>query len=376
MTSVNTNNMAAMATRSSRAANAGQAQNIERLSTGLRVNSASDDAAGLAIAKNMEKQVSGYEVNARNANDAISLVQIAEGGMEVIGDMLQRMKDLALQSANDTNSTVQRANIQEEYSALMSEIDRIVGTTEFNGVNLLNGGFQNKDFQVDESASGNNVISISIDGIGTGQLTGDSGVKVYENISSNFTFAAGDFIFTYGASSSTETIADADFTTAGDLVAKINDGSGTHGVSAAIVGTDFVLYNSDGTNDATVTSTIALGGESVASAAVASGNTTLSSTSVSSQANASSALAIIDKASELVTTARAKLGASQNRLEKTIDNLSSKMANVDAAKGRIMDADFATESTDLAKNKVLVQAATSMLAQANQDGQNVLALLR
>lgn len=170
---------------------------MNRLSSGLRVNGASDDAAGLAIAKNMSKQVTGYEVNVRNANDAVSLLQVAEGGMDEIGNMLQRMKDLALQSANGTNSDDQRANLNAEYQELILEIDRVVATTKFNGLDLLDGtDIAATNFYVDEgNVALTDTIQVTIDAVDTTTL-GVNGGDITDEANSITAIAALDTAIT------------------------------------------------------------------------------------------------------------------------------------------------------------------------------------
>ena len=265
---VNTNMMALNTQRALSGTQTGLATAMERLSSGLRVNSAKDDAAGLAIASRMDAQVRGLSVAIRNAGDAISLAQTAEGGLNEITNMLQRMRELAVQSANATNSAGDRANLNAEYQALNSEITRQVGATVFNGIAIIGGG-------------------------------------------------AGDQVFQVGANA-TDTIT---VTTAA--------------MTAAAAGGD-----------------------------------------ITSAANATTAMGAVDTALDLVTTNRATYGAVQNRFESVIANLEVARENQTAAKGRIMDADFAMETANLTRFQILQQAGTAMLSQANQAPQTVLNLLR
>ncbi len=244
---------------------------MERLSTGKRINSAKDDAAGLAIASRMTSQVRGLSAAMRNANDGISLAQTAEGAMGEVGNMLQRVRELAVQSANGTNATSDRTAIQAEVTQLLGQINDIANTTTFNGTKLVDG----------------TATALSIQ---TGINSGD-----------------------------TVTLAIASMRTA-DL------GVGT--------------------------------------------------ISLATQAGASAALALVDTAIDTVNSSRAGLGAVQNRFEATVSNLTSTVTNLTEARSRIEDADFSSETTQLAKAQILNQASTAMLAQANQSQQGVLSLIR
>ena len=265
--SVNTNLMSLTAQRNLSGTQNGLATAMERLSSGLRINSAKDDAAGLAIASRMNAQVRGMNVAIRNAGDAISLAQTAEGGLNEITNMLQRMRELAVQSANATNSSSDRVNLQAEYSELNTEIGRQVGATKFNGVAILAAAVPNT-FQVGANAS------------------------------------------------------------------------------------DTILVTT------------------AAMAAAAPGGT------VASAGGATTAIGAVDTALNLVTTDRAKYGAIQNRFESVISNLQVASENQAAAAGRIMDADFATETANLTRFQILQQAGTAMVAQANSAPQSILSLLQ
>jgi Flagellin and related hook-associated proteins len=246
------------------------AKNLEKLSSGYRINRAGDDAAGLAISEKMRGQIRGLEMASKNSQDAISLIQTAEGALNETHAILQRMRELAVQGANDTNTTADRQNIQDELNQLLSEIDRISTTTQFNTQNLLDGTFS-ATFQV--GANDGQVISLSI--------------------------------------------------------------------------TDM--------------DSSALG---------------ISSISVGDNAAASASMSLLDAAIQNVSKERSKLGALQNRLEHTINNLETSAENLTAAESRIRDVDMAREMMEFTKNNILTQAAQAMLAQANQQPQGVLQLLR
>ncbi len=268
---------------------------LQRLSSGLRVNSAKDDAAGLAIAERMNTQVRGMSVASRNANDAISLAQTAEGALGTIGDSLQRMRELAVQSANGTNTDKDRVSLQAEFSQLQSEITRVISGTKFNDTELFTASTAFA-FQV-----------------GAGTNTSTDQVTVTRNQLSAGTAAAS------GALTATSTAQDTMLTAT--TVSKIG-GTG-------------------------VTATDAL-----------------------------NAIAHIDVAIDKINSERATYGAAQNRFQAIISNLQVASENTAAARGRIMDADFATETANLSRTQILQQAGTAMLAQANSLPQNVLSLLR
>ncbi|MBX2878904.1 MAG: flagellin FliC [Granulosicoccus sp.] len=280
---INTNVMSLTAQRNLTVSQKSLSLSMQRLSSGLRVNSAKDDAAGLAIAERMNTQVRGMNVAIRNANDGISLAQTAEGGLQEVSNMLQRMRELAVQSANGTNSAADRANLDAEFQALNSEIGRIATTTKFNGESILDtsGASASTDativFQVGANTASDNTLEINLKKIEV--LTRTSG--------------------------------------------------GTSGVATDI---------------------------------------TEVSTSLKS-------ITAIDSMIDEITTARADFGAVQSRFESTINNLQVGMENQSAARGRIMDADFAVETANLTRAQILQQAGTAMVSQANAAPQSVLSLL-
>jgi len=279
------------------------ATSIQRLSTGLRVNSAKDDAAGLAIAERMNAQVKGMNVAQRNANDAISLAQTGESALGKVGDMLQRMRELAVQASNATNSTSDRDALQNEFSQLQAEITRTANTTQFNGQNVLTGTTAFA-FQIGANATSNDQVNVSgVNIIGTATATGK------------------------------------------------NDGA-----LSAVVGTGVSI--------------------STVGAASTAGATNYASYSATAGTGALGAIEQIDFALSQVNTARSTFGAAQNRFESIISNLQVAAENQSAARSRIMDADFASETANLTRAQVLQQAGVAMLSQANAVPNNVLSLLR
>ena len=277
---INTNIMSLNAQRNASASQSSLATSMQRLSSGLRVNSAKDDAAGLAIATRMDTQVRGMTVAIRNANDGISLAQVAEGGLAVVTDIMQRMRELAVQSINSTNTSADISALNQEYGQLSQELARNMSSVEFNGTPL-------------------------------------------------FTTTA-DFAFQVGANS-------------GQTVTVLASDLGV--ATGAITG---VMYNSG-----------------AASALITSAN-----------AENSASLVALDAALDAVNSSRATLGAIQSRFSQTITYLQTAVENQTAARGRIMDADFAQETANLSRAQILQQAGTAMIAQANQMPQQVLQLLK
>jgi flagellin len=277
MTVISTNSAALRAQNGSRMAEMSLQTAMERLSTGKRINSAKDDAAGLAIATSMTSSIRGMSQSIRNANDGISFAQTAEGALGEVTNMLQRIRELAVQSASGTYSDTDRTNLNTEVTELKSQITNILATTEFNGTRIFNSGSTGTTYTAQAGS-----VSIQI-----GANNGDA---------INLTF-----------------------TSLSDLA---------------------------------------------------------SGTAVDTAANANTALTNVDTTLKAVSTTRASLGAGQSRLQSVVNNLTQNVANLSDARSRIEDADFSAETTNLAKSQILSQAATAMLAQANQSQQNVLSLLR
>ena len=381
---------------------------MQRLSSGLRVNSAKDDAAGLAISERMSTQVRGLTVAARNANDGISLAQTAEGALGKVGDMLQRMRDLAVQSSNATNSASDREALQAELSQLRDEVDRVAKTTTFNGAKLLDGSFTGGVFQVGAN-SGDNItvgalsntkvteLGNSIYGSGATAATATDALQTI--LAGNGSTAAADVtIGIQGANSTavqTVTIkADANMTkeqALGKAIEAINSKTADTGVTA------FLEEDSTGTMQIQLRATAEKSGTASTVAVTYSSGTNVSGTGanlvaastlsdkgtkgidqidISTQSGSWEAMQRLDKAIDSVSSARGQLGALQTRFEKAVENIDIQNENVTAARGRIIDADFASETANLSRAQILQQAGTAMVAQANQLPQNVLSLLR
>ena len=434
---------------------------LQRLSSGMRINSAKDDAAGLAISERFTAQIRGLGQAVRNSNDGISLAQTAEGSLGEVTNNLQRIRELSVQSANATNSSSDRAAMQQEVSQLVSEIDRVAGQTNFNGVKLLDGSFTSQAFQVGanvgETISLSSIIDATKGGLGldngtatvagsavttalaSGDLTinghnvgavatvtakamataihaADSSVTATGHTSAN----TGAFSVTGSSATDTYTL-----TVAGVNITGTDAGSGitaamldtAAGTAAAALtaagvtttgtfaGGDKTFIDADGDNlvisqattggatggvasgtgttkgSITLTSAakdIVVAGAHAAYAGLTAGTTTSTGNTldVSTVAGANAMITAVDTALNTVNSSRATLGAVQNRFESVVTSLQTSSESLSAARSRIQDADFASETANLTKTQILQQAGTAMLAQANQLPQGVLSLLR
>ena len=480
---------------------------LQRLSSGLRINSAKDDAAGLAISERFTTQIRGLSQAIRNANDGVSLAQTAEGALSTTGDILQRIRELAVQSANATNSAADRQALQSEVNQLKTELNRIANTTTFNGLNILDGSYQNQTFQVGSNSGSANTISVSITGTQTSKLgvytysganstnregtgsvsaaaasvsavdhpveaqtltiassigtansisvadaasaediaaainsaTGTTGVSATAETKATLSGLSANGTVSFSIITGNGTAAISATVTTGDLsnlAEEINRYTGTTGVSAAVTGTGEITltegtgkdigienFASSGDNGETivfrgsaeaagVTLTGPTGGTPAATdSAVAVGEVSLkasvafsvessvansagsvfglaantsasgslsavSNIDISTAAGGVSALDVLDGALQAVSGIRADLGAIQSRFESTISNLSVTVENAEAARSRILDADFAAETAKLTRAQILQQAGVAILAQANVLPQNALALLQ
>jgi len=365
---------------------------MQRLSSGLRVNSAKDDAAGLAISERMKAQSGGLTVAARNANDGISLAQTAEGALGKVGDMLQRMRELAVQSSNATNSKTDREALQAEVSQLSSEIDRVAKTTTFNGTKILDGSFAGGVFQVGANAGDN----ITVGGIANAKVDSMGKVDYFEATLAIDTDKLDFSVAVTGLKIGTTDLDDlaaagSASERAGQLVSAINAKTADTGVTAFLTETATgysvkLLSDKDAaqalagtalTTAGTAAVKTGLGLATAVTTTAASTDTKgLDQLDISTQAGAWVALEKIDESINQVNSARADLGALQTRFEKSVENIDIQNENIKAASGRITDADFAVETANLSKAQILQQAGTAMVAQANQLPQSVLSLLK
>ena len=372
---VNTNVPALIAQRNLGLATHQLNQSLERLSSGHRINSAKDDAAGLQISNRLESQMRGLDVAVRNANDGISIMQTAEGAMNETSNILQRMRDLSLQSANGSNSQSERVAIQEEMSALDDELNRIAETTSFGGKKLLNGNFANASFQI--GASSGEAVQVSLKNlrsdtrdmggvsyIASGMADKSWQVKNGQNmLAMNFTNANGQQESIHIRAKKGDDIE--------ELATYIN--GQTDKVSASV--------NEDGQLQIFMQASQASGAISfsgnLASELGMSGPIveTVSDLDLTSVGGAQRAVSVIDGAMKFVDSHRSELGAFQNRFSHAINNLDNINENLASSNSRIKDTDFAKETTKLIKQQILQQVSTTVLAQAKQAPNLALTLL-
>ena len=484
MLSINTNVSSIQAQNSLRINSLQQTTSMERLSSGVCINTAKDDSAGLAIATRMTANIRGVDAAVRNANDGISLTQTAEGALSQIGDSLQRIRELAVQSSNSGNNASDRAAMNNEASQLIAEIDRVASNSSFNSINLLDGTYTSQALQVGVGNSANDRMVISIASAkssalgvganssyasskaGAGAVTanalasGELSINAYQvgaSVSDGVSFANASasgiakaaainavsgqtgVIASVGSTSIAGVAGASAATVAGDILingvdigvlgaataagdrgtqtaAAVNSKTSQTGVTATVDTAGVVTLSAADGRNITVTATadgftktglaasaatttttstlslassgsagITLGGTSglaavnmsvTAVAAVATAGAGVSSLNLGTMSGSQSALATLDRAINTITDSRASMGAYQNRLTASISNLETSSINLQASRSRIMDTDYAKESTSLAKSQIIAQAATAMLAQANQAQQSVLALLK
>ena len=374
---VNTNVSAMTAQRYLTKSSDDLATSMERLSSGLKINSARDDAAGLQISNRLTAQSRGLDVAMRNANDGISIAQTAEGAMNESTNILQRMRDLAIQSSNGTNSPAEREAINGESTALQDELNRIAETTSFGGRRLLNGSFGEASFQIG-SNSGEAMImgltSLRADDFRMGGTTFDSenGKDKNWQVSS----AANDLKFEFKTKAGEDIVIDIN-SKAGDdieeLATYINGQSDK--VNASVTGDgriQFFISEPDLEGELSVSGSLAseLGIDSTGR------EVTVEDISMMTVAGSQNAISVIDAAMNYVDSQRADLGAKQNRLSHSINNLANIQENVESSNSRIKDTDFAKETTQMTRAQILQQAGTSILAQAKQLPNSALTLLQ
>ena len=379
--SINTNVSSLNAQRNLNSSSMDLATSLQRLSSGLRINSAKDDAAGLAISERMTTQIRGMNVAIRNANDGVSLAQTAEGALGSVSDSLQRIRELAVQSANATNSATDRAALDTEAQQLKDEIDRVATQTDFNGVKLLDGTFTNQDFQV--GADNGDVITVAaIANAQSSALGTTTSASVTLAAATTFTaITAGDITIEDASGTAISVGAVAADTSATERAAGLRDAINAIADQTGVYATNDTATTLTLTSANDIVTTIA-NTATTATTGITAGTTSTATTTgfstldISTVAGANTAITSMDAALTAVNTARADLGALQSRFESVVSNLSINSENISAARGRIQDADFAAETASLTRNQILQQAGTAMLAQANQVPQNVLSLLR
>ena len=344
---------------------------MEKLSSGFRINRAGDDAAGLSISEKMRGQIRGLNQASRNAQDSISLIQTAEGALSETHAILQRMRELAVQGANDTNETVDRNAINEELSSLATEITRIAETTQFNEKNLLNGDLSTSVGTIGSAVLTSGVSEINLQGASAGTYRiAISGLEI------TLTDTAA------GGSSATVNIGaaptglDTKTATFGQLGISLTINASLADLSATDATAEFVVSGTGSVNLQIGANTTGDENMVISIDAMDAATLGVGSLDVNDNTNAKAAVDAVNTAINTVSTQRSKLGAFQNRLEHTIKNLDNSSENLQAAESRIRDVDMAKEMMEFTKNNILQQAAQAMLAQANQAPQGVLQLLR
>jgi flagellin len=409
MSVINTNVNSLIAQQSLSVNNRKLSDAMEALSTGKRINTASDDAAGLAIADKMTASIRGLNQAVRNANDAVSLVQTGEGAMVEMSNMLQRMRELAVQSANDTNTSDDRNFLDQEFQALKSEVNRVARNTQWNGMNLLDGTFARNagetvsqaaagtlisgEFRFQIGANANQIVKHSfadfddqaaVAQVGKIALTADvnfastlySGAVVGSGATLRVTI--NNTVLSITPASATS----ATPTEIGNLVASaINENSalsqlvnavnaaGTITLTSLVNGTEFTVMTS--TNN--INSPL---GYQTTTYNSTRGWSVIAGSGVQNQTDSQKAIQTMDAALQIVNKQRSNAGATINRLTYAADNLTNISTNTAASRSRVLDADYAKTTTEMARSQIIQQAATAMLAQANQNPQSVLALLK
>ena len=378
-------NIAALNTYNRLSANNTQtSKSLEKLSSGLRINRAGDDAAGLAISEKMRGQIRGLDQAGRNAQDSISLIQTAEGALNETHSILQRMRELAVQAGNDTNTGVDRGEIQKEINQLTDEIDRIANTTEFNTQKLLDGTKKGLVDQADSKVTLqlNTKANITVSGTAPTDIASSGTIIITRTNSSSTVFAAADFTIgnpsslTTGITDTSITFGASTINISGNLASLAVGESITISVNKAVAAENDVTKAFSMQIGANSGQNILIGVNSMKAADLGVRGTDTKALDVSSYQNATAAVSTINNAIEKVSAERSKLGAFQNRLEHTINNLGASSENLTAAESRVRDVDMAKEMMNFQKNNILSQAAQAMLAQANQQPQGVLQLLR
>lgn len=375
---INTNIAALNAYRNLSTTQNDLSKSLEKLSSGLRINRAADDAAGLAISEGLRAQVNGLTVAARNAQDGISLIQTAEGSLTEVHSILQRLRDLAVQAGNDSNSTEARSAIGEEADQLVSELDRIADSTNFNGIYLLNGSEPTLNFQIGADGDASSQIGVdlstaNVKGVVTSLAFGSTAVQSATlsgavDLTRGFEFTQGGTVVTVAA----PTTAPADTTELAKNLNADTEFSQNFTASVDTAGALVVTSRTTSTDAITVDQDVTTAGTYADVVAVTAGSTAIG---FDSAAGAQAAITAIDAEITQISTARANLGAVQNRFESTINTLNVSKENLAAAESRIRDTDMAAEMVNYTRSNILAQAGTAMLAQANTSNQSVLQLL-
>jgi len=408
MTVINTNTAATLTANALTKNERAMSQTMERLSTGLRINSASDDAAGLAISSKMTSQINGLNMAVRNANDAVSMVSTAEGAYIEVTNMMQRMRELAIQSSTATNTSTDRAALDTEYQALNDEIQRVAGNTQWNGVNVLDdtvgtagvvtmqvgaNATQTLDVNFGSLGATGHTVAAAVTARSGGtaafvELTFGGTALADGDVISMFFSDGGHMTYTLGAGDAAH-IAAGEVTNAHALAFETQAKGYTADKSVTGFFSDATAGNAAGNLVVTVGSAankIQFAGNNTSSASaivlptnihVTRGDSApVLSTDILEVDHATASIKFLDTAIAALATQRSVFGAATNRLEYAADNLANVSQNASASRSRILDADYAAETTELARTQIIQQAGTAMLSQANQQAQSVLALLK
>jgi len=380
--SINTNLSALDAYRNLSNTSSSLNDSIQKLSSGLRINKAADDAAGLAISESLKSQTGGLQVAARNAQDGINVVQTAEGALGESQSILQRLRDLAVQAGNDSNNADARANIKTESDQLVKELGRIANTTNFNGTKLLDGSADLK-FQVGANGTADDTIEVNLNQANlsaiAASLTSAGSGTAMDVLTP--TAVTGNATFTVGAAGSSSTVtvalgAAGSYTSVQQVADKLNGDSQFSSKLTASVNdqNQLVVTSNDGS--------AVVGGDTAGTDASAgtgfgtSSSTTGGGLDFSSNAAAQASITLLDSKISQISTARAQIGAYQNRFTHTINNINVAVENLSASQSQITDTDMASEMVNFTRSQILQQAGTAMLAQANQAPQSILKLLQ
>ena len=382
---INTNTSSLDTYRNYSASQAGMERNIERLSSGLRINKAADDSAGLSISNRMDNQVRGMQQANRNVQQGNNLLQTAEGAMNEIGNILGRMRELAVQSASDTMNIDDRGSIDLEFEQLKAEIDRIADSTEYNNTKLLDDSQKSTPASVtdladvevttDTAQAGTYTVAVgTTDGEETMTITSNDGRSQTVDVSSMMD----DDVNAGGTAANLADAQTINFDTLGITLTTTTD------TALADLATTDAAEPDDNYFTVEAGITLQVGADNAANNRISFGLQDLASdgalgintADLSDLANSQTAIDTLDTAIDTINTARSNVGALQNRLEFTSSNLMNSIQNNAASMSTIRDADFAAEAADLAKNQILTQSGTAMLAQANSLSQNILSLIR
>ena len=392
--SVINSNISALTAQSALAANSrSQTTAMQQLSTGLRINGAKDDAAGLAIAAKMTSQIRGLDQAVRNANDGISLLQTADGSLTAVSDMLQRMREISVQASSDSNVTSDRTALNNEFTQLRNEINRVASNTQWNGTNILDKSIASGtgalkfqvganagqtieltlgNYQTNSASQGTTaVVATTANGTGPGHATPAAQVSTITiagtpALGDVISVSVGDKSFVHKVVAGAATVQ-----TVTEIAVAIQTGlGGASGITGVGIGLAAGVMTFTASSTAAGSNTFSIG---TSQAGLLSAVRT---SDITTQTGANSAVGAVDATIAQVSSGRSEIGATINRLTYAAENLTNVSTNTSASRSRVQDTDFAKASTALARTQIIAQAATAMLAQANQSQQSVLALLK